>query len=229
VGSETIRTDDGAMLAISRADQGDIKLQLGCEETRGGRVHEIGDADLRPGQALRLIGALSAALGQPAPEADPRLKLMADALRLIAAVYWDEELGWLGDLEEEDEKYIGASDWHCGDLHDRKLLGSSGLPSGEYETYLTAEGDRHFKEALVAAIRITQPEMFANPAPQPEQEKDADDLCAKCQHERFHHDDGQEMGADGDCKVRGCTCGQFVAEPEQEKEPGGDGAEVDRG
>ncbi|HET7455424.1 MAG TPA: hypothetical protein VFJ76_07885 [Solirubrobacterales bacterium] len=40
---------------------------------------------------------------------------------------------------------------------------------------------------------------------------DCDDLC-KCGHERFHHDDGREMGVETNCKSRGCTCQKFEAE-----------------
>jgi histidine triad (HIT) family protein len=48
-------------------------------------------------------------------------------------------------------------------------------------------------------------------SPQAEVE-DCDDLCT-CGHERFHHDDGREMGVETNCKARRngnpCTCKQF--------------------
>lgn len=42
----------------------------------------------------------------------------------------------------------------------------------------------------------------------PAENEDPDDLC-DCGHERFHHDDGREMGVLTHCKARGCTCKQF--------------------
>jgi hypothetical protein len=39
---------------------------------------------------------------------------------------------------------------------------------------------------------------------------DCDDLCA-CGHERFHHDDGREMGVLTNCKAHGCGCTKFEA------------------
>jgi hypothetical protein len=48
---------------------------------------------------------------------------------------------------------------------------------------------------------------------------DCDDLCT-CGHERFHHDDGREMGVETNCKARRngrpCTCKQFEMVEDEE-------------
>lgn len=41
---------------------------------------------------------------------------------------------------------------------------------------------------------------------------DCDDLCT-CGHERFHHDDGREMGVLTNCKAHGCGCQAFEFNP----------------
>jgi hypothetical protein len=41
------------------------------------------------------------------------------------------------------------------------------------------------------------------------EEEDCDDLCT-CNHARFHHDDGREMGVYTNCKAGGCACQKFV-------------------
>lgn len=65
-----------------------------------------------------------------------------------------------------------------------------------------------------------------HPSTQVEEDEDCDDLCT-CGHERFHHDDGREMGVYTNCKAHGCTCKQFEAvEPEEfpiaQPDPGGE-------
>jgi hypothetical protein len=69
---------------------------------------------------------------------------------------------------------------------------------------------------------------------QPPAEPDCDDLCT-CGHERFHHDDGREMGSGSTCKGwrngRPCTCQQFEMVDDEEvveqppAKPQGDAAE----
>jgi hypothetical protein len=50
-------------------------------------------------------------------------------------------------------------------------------------------------------------------------EPDCDDLCT-CGHERFHHDDGREMGVETNCKTtrdgKPCTCEQFEMVDDEE-------------
>jgi hypothetical protein len=50
-------------------------------------------------------------------------------------------------------------------------------------------------------------------------EPDCDDLCT-CGHERFHHDDGREMGVETNCKAtrngEPCTCEQFEMVDDEE-------------
>jgi hypothetical protein len=60
-------------------------------------------------------------------------------------------------------------------------------------------------------VTFVAPPSTQPPSPQAEVE-DCDDLCT-CGHERFHHDDGREMGVETNCKARRngnpCTCKQF--------------------
>jgi hypothetical protein len=101
---------------------------------------------------------------RPAGDAEGLREVLENAcaaLRLIATVHWDEELGMLDELEEAAPKYIGGADWHAGDLFERKLVAQHGLPSGEYTAYLTGAGEKFVKRALAEALRVTQPQLFA--------------------------------------------------------------------
>lgn len=61
-----IATAEGDVIEIAALEDGDAVLRLAIEEKEGGRVHDVGEVCLRPGQAARLADLLEEAVGGPA-------------------------------------------------------------------------------------------------------------------------------------------------------------------
>lgn len=94
------------------------------------------------------------------------LELLADAVRLLTLITFDESMGDLNEVEGANPALTGVSDWHSDDLFNRKLVHQYAIgDTGEYGASETKEGTELIKQALAIAVRMTQPGLVETPSP----------------------------------------------------------------
>lgn len=129
---------------------------------------------------------------------NPALELLPTKARRAASRQWREDMGCSFNVTERLCRAIRAANE------------AMGLPTRVCEM-CCGEGEIEMQPSTNPRPCPDCGGTRLSPENSSEEVADCDDLCT-CGHERFHHDDGREMGVETNCKSPGCTCQKFEAE-----------------